>query len=50
MPLAAPYLSNPDDPKARPIIGVFFFRLYVAGVALQMARLRRETRDGRSAV
>ena len=47
LPLAASYLSNPDDPQAQPIVRVFFL-LYLAGVASQIARLRLETRDGRS--
>ena len=45
--LAASYLFNPDDPQAQPIVRVFFL-LYLAGVASQIARLRLETRDGRS--
>jgi uncharacterized membrane protein len=39
-PAGAPYLSNPDDPKAQPIIGVFFL-LFLIGATLQVLRLRR---------
>jgi uncharacterized membrane protein len=39
LPAGAPYLSNPDDPKAQPIIG-FFFLLFLAGATLQVLRLR----------
>jgi len=39
-PLGAPYLSNPDDPKAQPIIG-FFFLVFLIGAVLQVLRLRR---------
>jgi uncharacterized membrane protein len=39
-PAGAPYLSNPDDPKAQPIIGVFFV-LFLIGATLQVLRLRR---------
>jgi uncharacterized membrane protein len=39
LPAGAPYLSNPDDPKAQPIIGVFFF-LFLVGATLQVLRLR----------
>lgn len=49
LPLAAPYLTHPDDPKAQPIIGVSFL-LYLAGAALQIGRLRRETRMADQAV
>lgn len=38
-PLAAPYLANPDDPKAQPIIAVFFV-IFLAGATLQVLRLR----------
>jgi len=43
-PAGAPYLANPDDPKAQPIIG-FFFLLFLIGATLQVLRLRaaRET-------
>src|SRR5262245_44931794 len=39
LPAAAPYLANPDDPKAQPIIG-FFFLLFLVGATLQVRRLR----------
>jgi len=39
LPAGAPYLSNPDDPKAQPIIGVFFLLLLI-GATLQVLRLR----------
>ena len=39
-PAAAPFLSNPDDPKAQPIIGVFFL-IFLIGAMLQVLRLRR---------
>ena len=44
VPAGAPYLSNPDDPKAQPIIGVFFL-LFLVGATLQVLRLR--ARGGR---
>ena len=40
LPAGAPYLSNPDDPKAPPIIGVFFL-IFLIGVTLQVVRLRK---------
>jgi uncharacterized membrane protein len=40
LPAGAPYLSNPDDPKAQPIIGVFFL-IFLVGATLQVLRLRR---------
>ena len=40
LPAGAPYLSNPDDPKAQPIIGVFFL-IFLIGVTLQVLRLRK---------
>lgn len=40
LPSAAPYLANPEDPKALPIIGGFFL-VFLMGSALQMVRLRR---------
>jgi hypothetical protein len=40
LPAGAPFLSNPDDPKAQPIIGVVFL-LFLIGAALQVLRLRR---------
>jgi len=39
LPAGAPYLANPDDPKAQPIIG-FFFLLFLVGATLQVRRLR----------
>ena len=39
LPAGAPYLSNPDDPKAQPIIGVFFLA-FLIGATLQVLRLR----------
>jgi len=39
LPAGAPYLSNPDDPKAQPIVGVFFL-LFLIGATLQVLRLR----------
>ena len=41
LPAGAPYLSNPDDPKAQPIIGVFFL-LFLVGATLQVLRLRAQ--------
>jgi uncharacterized membrane protein len=40
LPAGAPLLSNPDDPKAQPIIGVFFL-LFLIGATLQVLRLSR---------
>lgn len=40
LPVGAPYLANPDDPKAQPIIGAFFV-LFLIGATLQVLRLRR---------
>jgi uncharacterized membrane protein len=40
MPAGAPYLANPDDPKAQPSVG-FFFLLFLVGATLQVWRLRR---------
>jgi hypothetical protein len=40
LPAGAPYLANPDDPKAQPILG-FFFLLFLVGATLQVLRLRR---------
>lgn len=45
LPAAAPYLSNPEDPKAQPIIGVFFL-IFLAGATLQVLRLRRASAGG----
>lgn len=39
LPAGAPYLANPADPKAQPIIG-FFFLLFLIGATLQVRRLR----------
>jgi uncharacterized membrane protein len=39
LPAGAPYLANPEDPKAQPIIG-FYFLLLVIGATLQVLRLR----------
>jgi len=39
LPAGAPYLSNADDPKAPPIIGVFFL-LFLIGATSQVLRLR----------
>jgi uncharacterized membrane protein len=38
-PAGAPYLANPDDPKAQPIVG-FFFLLFLVGATAQLLRLR----------
>lgn len=40
LPADAPYLSNPDDPKAQPVIGVFFV-LFLIGAVLQVLQLHR---------
>src|SRR5262245_51534651 len=39
LPAGAPYLANPDDPKAQPIVG-FFFLMFLVGATLQVRRLR----------
>jgi len=39
LPAGAPYLANADDPKAQPIVAVFFF-LFLVGATLQVRRLR----------
>ena len=39
LPAGAPYLANPEDPKAQPIIGIFFL-LFLIGATLQVVRLR----------
>jgi hypothetical protein len=39
LPAGAPYLANPDDSKAQPIVGFFFF-LFLVGATLQVRRLR----------
>jgi uncharacterized membrane protein len=39
LPAGAPYLADPADPKAQPIIG-FFFLLFLVGATLQVRRLR----------
>lgn len=44
-PLGAPYLANADDPKAQPIIGVFFL-LFLIGAVLQFVHLRRSRTTG----
>lgn len=40
LPAAAPYLANADDPKAQPIIGVFFV-VFLIGATLQALRLQK---------
>ena len=40
LPAGAPFLSNPDDPKAQPIIGAFFL-VFLIGATLQVLRMRR---------
>jgi len=40
LPAGAPYLANADDPKAQPIIGVFFV-IFLIGATLQTLRLQR---------
>ena len=45
LPVGAPYLSNPLDPKAQPILG-FFFLLFLIGATLQVIRLRATRLDG----
>lgn len=45
LPAGAPYLANADDPKAQPIIGVFFL-IFVVGAVLQLRRLRSTGRAG----
>ena len=45
LPAGAPYLANPDDAKAQPIIGVFFV-IFVIGAVLQFRRLRRGRHAG----
>ena len=39
LPAGAPYLANPDDPKAQPIVG-FFFLLFLIGAAAQVVRMK----------
>jgi uncharacterized membrane protein len=39
LPAEAPYLANPEDPKAQPIIG-FFFLIFLVGATIQVLRLR----------
>jgi uncharacterized membrane protein len=39
LPVGAPFLSNPDDPKAQPIVAVFFL-LFLIGATLQVMRMR----------
>ena len=38
LPAGAPYLASPEDPKAQPIIGVFFV-LFLLGATLQVLRM-----------
>ena len=45
LPVDAPFLSNPDDPKAQPVIGVFFV-LFLIGAVLQVLRLHRASAAG----
>ena len=40
LPAGAPFLSSPDDPKAQPIIGVFFL-IFLIGATLQVLRRPR---------
>ena len=40
LPAGAPYLANADDPKAQPIIGVFFV-IFLIGATLQALRLQK---------
>lgn len=40
LPSAAPFLSSPEDPRAQPIIGVFFL-IFLIGATLQVLRMRR---------
>ena len=42
LPAGAPFLANPDDPKAQPVIGVFFL-IFLVGATLQVLRLRRRS-------
>lgn len=46
LPAGAPYLSHPDDPKAQPIVTVFFV-IFLIGATLQVLRLRRAATPGR---
>jgi hypothetical protein len=39
-------LTHPDDPKAQPLVAVFFV-IYLIGATLQMLRLRRASTPGR---
>jgi uncharacterized membrane protein len=39
LPAGAPYLANPEDPKALPIIGTFFV-IFLIGAFLQVIRVR----------
>lgn len=43
LPLQAPVFSSPEDPALQQVIGVLF-GIYIAGVALQVWRLRRASR------
>jgi uncharacterized membrane protein len=38
LPAGAPYLANPEDPKAQPIVG-FFLVVFLIGATLQVLRL-----------
>jgi uncharacterized membrane protein len=40
LPAGAPYLANADDPKAQPIIGIFFV-IFLIGATLQALRLQK---------
>jgi len=44
LPVGAPYLANPEDPRAQPIIGAFLL-IFLIGAALQVLRLRRMPRS-----
>jgi uncharacterized membrane protein len=48
LPAGAPLFSSPDDPSLQKVIGVLFV-LLVAGVLLQVRRLRADTRVAGSA-
>ena len=38
LPAGAPYLSSPEDPRAQPIIGIFFLT-FLIGATLQVLRI-----------
>lgn len=44
LPEGAPYLANPEDPKAGPIIGAFFLA-FLVGATLQVLQLRAKSRQ-----